>query len=30
MKWLVAPVAWPLMMIGVLGFALWIAAGGDC
>lgn len=29
MKWLVAPVAWPLMIIGLLGVALWMAAGGD-
>lgn len=29
MKWIIAPLAWPLMLLGGLGMALWIAAGGD-
>lgn len=29
MKWIVAPIAWPLMFIGLIGVALWMAAGGD-
>ena len=28
--WVVAIVAFPLMFIGLLGMALWLAVNGDC